>query len=405
MRPPSFFVNAAWVLAMALILAGTARAAPKYKVLHAFGAGKDGAGLWGSLLLDQAGNVYGTTTAGGTYGGGIVFVLTPKTNGGWRETILHNFDGSDGDGPNCALIFDPAGDLYGTTPVGGGSYAHGTVFEMKPGSNGWTFAIIHRFGRNDQADGPYGGVVTDQIGNLYGVGGWGFELSPGSGGWKETLLHAFTCQHGDGCAVLDRPVLDAAGNLYGTTELGGVSKLCGSGCGTVYQLQRTFSGGWKEYILHDFGTGGDDMAFPGVGALVLDSAGRLYGTVGGGTHAHGAVYKLAPQSNGHWKAAIQHSFTGGASGDGPSGGVVIDKAGNLYGTTIAGGDPNCGCGVVYRLAPGSNGKWTYTVLHRFTGFDGAQPDANLILDDKGNLYGTTATGGTGGYGVAFELTP
>lgn len=117
------------------------------------------------------------------------------------------------------------------------------------------------------------------------------------------------------------------------------------------------------------------------------------------------VYRLSRGAGGEWRTAIQHNFTGGAGGDNPSGGLVMDKSGNLYGVTVYGGDSNCSCGVVYKLSPSANGKWKYTVLHQFTGYDGAQPIAQLILDNQGNLYGTTATGGEGGAGVAFELTP
>jgi uncharacterized repeat protein (TIGR03803 family) len=198
--------------------------------------------------------------------------------------------------------------------------------------------------------------------------------------------------------------MDAAGNLYGETEAGGTSSRCGGGCGTAYQLQPVSGGGWKEHILHDFGAIGDG-AFPG-GALLLDRTGNLYGTTGvGGATGNGTVYKLTRQAHGHWKEHILYSFTGGATGIEPGGGVVMDKGGNLYGTTIAGGSPNCECGLVYKLSPGIGGKWNFKVLHTFVGSDGAQPAANLIQDDKGNLYGTTITGGAGGNGVAFELIP
>ena len=404
----SIFANALAVAATVLSIASTAFAAPKYKVLHAFGAGKDGTILWGSLTLDGKGNVYGTTAGGGAHGYGTVFELMPKPNGNWEESILYSFHdpykSNDGGTPSASLIFDGAGNLYGTTPVGGGSYTDGTVFELSPGSHSWTETVIHRFGRNDKANGPWGGVIMDGSGNLYGVGGCAFELLPeASGRWKERILHCFPAFNGDGWGGLDRPTMDAAGNLYATTEHGGTSKLCGGGCGTVYELQHTSSGS-KEHILHAFGTGGDDMAFPGVGALALDSAGRLYGTASGGTYAQGAVYRLSRGAGGGWKIAILHSFSGGAGGANPGAGVVMDKTGNLYGTTIDGGT-GCDCGVVYKLAPQANGKWKYTVLHTFIGSDGAQPDANLILDDKGNLYGTTAVGGTAGAGVAFELAP
>jgi len=218
------------------------------------------------------------------------------------------------------------------------------------------------------------------------------------------VLHNFTCHGGDGCDPYAGTILDAVGNLYGTTEHGGTSRLCGGGCGTAYEVEPT-SASWEEDILHDFGTGDDDMAFPGVGALAADSLGNLYGTAGGGESRAGVVFRLTRGPDGIWKTTIQYAFRGGTDGSGPGAGVVIDKAGNLYGTTIAGGNPQCGCGVVYKLSRGAKGKWTYTVLHTFVGSDGAQPDANLILDSKGNLYGTTITGGAGGYGVAFELTP
>jgi uncharacterized repeat protein (TIGR03803 family) len=199
-------------------------------------------------------------------------------------------------------------------------------------------------------------------------------------------------------------ILDASGNVYGATEGGGTGKqgCIETGCGIDYELHHTPDGKWKEIVLHDLGTG-DGMLISG--GLILDGAGNLYGAADGGADAQGAIYRLKRGSNGHWKAAIQYSFIGGANGGGPSGALVMDKSGNLYGVTVNGGTASCGCGVVYRLSPRSNGKWKYSVLHRFTGYDGAQPYAALILDSKGNLYGTTATGGSGGSGVAFEITP
>jgi uncharacterized repeat protein (TIGR03803 family) len=382
-------------------------AASKYRVLHAFGKGKDGAGLYGGLVFDQHGNLYGGTSGGGDYGYGTVYRLSPSRNGGWSESVLHSFHNNDRDGDevNGTLMIDAVGNLYGSTTGGGGSYTYGTVFEMKPGS-GWDLTVIHRFGRDDKANGPFGGVIMDGPGNLYGIGGCAFELSPEAGGkWKEHILHCFPAFNGDGWGILERPILDAAGNVYGTTQHGGGSKNCGGGCGTVFELSPTSGGKWKEHILHRFGSSGDG-AFPGVGALVLDSAGNVYGTTQiGGPAGYGTVFKLTPMANGGWKETILRSFAGDSDGGYVAAGMVFDSAGNLYGTTGGGGDPNCGCGVVYELSPGSDGKWTYSLLHTFIGSDGAGPGANLILDDKGNLYGTTVTGGAGGYGVAFELTP
>ena len=384
---------------MALILAGAALAAPKYKVLHAFTGGKDGGNLQSGLLLDKQGNLYGTAAAN------TAFELTPHANGKWSLKVLHTFgEGNDGSGPMDGLIFDREGNLYGTTVGGGGPYKYGTVFELKPGSRGWREIVLHRFGRHDYGGSPQGTLVRDGAGNLYGTApASSFQLSPDSHGWKEIILHEFTDQNGDGFGAYSGVIMDAAGNLYGQTAMGGTGTGCGGGCGTVYELEPT-AGGWKEHILHDFDTDGDNMAYP-EGPLMLDKMGNLYGTAGGGTYADGAVYKLTPQSDGSWKTTILHSFTGSANGESVGGGVVMDKAGNLYGTTTAGGSPNCECGIVYKLSPGTGDKWNFKVLHTFVGTDGAQPVGEMILDDKGDLYGNTITGGAGGYGVAFELTP
>ena len=266
--------------------------------------------------------------------------------------------------------------------------------------------MIHRFGRHDTACCPYAGLAMDAAGNLYGTGGAAFELSPptGPGKWTETVLHRFTGRNGDGAGPFAGVILDTAGNLYGTTEEGG--KGCAPpGCGIVYELQPMPDGSWKEQILHDFPAFTGDGEFPGVGALTMDGAGNIYGTTDiGGARGYGTVFELTPEGNGGWREAILHSFDGGRNGFGASSGVVFGPSGELYGTTIGGGGA-CECGLVYKLSPTQGGQWKYRVLHRFTGYDGAQPDANLIIDRSGNLYGTTATGGAGGAGVVFEITP
>jgi uncharacterized repeat protein (TIGR03803 family) len=381
-------------------------AAPKYEVLHAFGVGKDGAGLYGGLALDTSGNLYGTTSGGGAYGYGTVFELTPHANGRWVEVLLRSFKKNDphGSEPQSTPTVDSSGNLYGTT-IFGGAHGYGTVFELSPGTGNWKETILHSFGFNKRGCCPWAGVTMDGAARLYGTASVAFELSPGSDGWKEIVLHTFGDEGNDGYDPYAGLILDAAGNLYGTTQHGGGSKNCDGGCGTVFELSPTSGGKWKEHILHRFGSSGDG-AFPGVGALVLDSAGNVYGTTQiGGPAGYGTVFKLARTANGGWEETILHSFADDSNGGYVAAGVVFDPAGNLYGTTGGGGDPNCGCGVVYELSPGSDGKWTYKLLHTFIGSDGAGPGANLILDDKGNLYGTTVTGGAGGYGVAFELTP
>jgi uncharacterized repeat protein (TIGR03803 family) len=336
----------------------------------------------------------------------MVFELT-RGSGSWSEKVLHEFPSwaNDGQGPTSGLIVDATRRLYGTTGGGGGDYKYGTVFELTPKTDSWTEEIVHRFRFNDNGCCPDAGVITDKAGDLFGVAGVAFELSSRPRSWKETVLHDFTGQHGDGSVARAGLTRDNSGNLYGITEQGGGGG-CGGGCGISFELHRKADGKWAETITHTFGIRNGDGESPGVGALAIDGSGNLYGTTaGGGSTGYGTVFRLTPDSNGRWKETVLYSFEGGTNGVEPAAGVVMDRSGNPYGTTIAGGNSNCGCGLVYKLAPRPGGKWKYTVLHAFLGFDGAQPDANLILDDKGNLYGTAATGGTYGGGVAFELTP
>jgi uncharacterized repeat protein (TIGR03803 family) len=393
-----------------LLLIPAASAAPKFKVLHAFGQGQDGAGTWGSLILDGKGNVYGTTSGGGVYGYGTVFELTPKANGRWSETVLYSFknDGIDGCTSTGGLTFDASGSLYGTSQHCG-AYGYGTVFELTPDSGGWTESVLFSFDVTDGAR-PYGGVVIGEGGNLYGTADIVFELSPGSDRWTERVLDRFS-RHNDGNGPYAGLLLDAAGNLYGTTEYGGTQN-----AGIVYELQPTVDGGWKERILHSFCPAGfpcADGAVPGLGVLAMDGSGNLYGTTiaggancgCGGCDSCGVIYKVTRGAHDHWTESALYNFQAGPTGFSPGAGLVRDEAGNLYGTTVEGGSAQCACGVVFKLAPQKNGKWKYTVLHTFIGSDGAQPDANLVLDDKGNLYGTAATGGPNGAGVVFEITP
>jgi uncharacterized repeat protein (TIGR03803 family) len=400
-------------IALALtLLVANAWAGPKYRVLHSFGTGNGGGGLWGSLTLDPKGHLYGTTIGGGVHDDGTVFELTLGRDGRWTETVLHSFDGNDGDFPFAGgLVFDASGTLYGTCR-GGGTNAGGTVFELKPGSSGWTLTVLDNHGSN-------GGLILDKSGNLYGPIGPGkygngaiTEIVRGSDGWTEDVLYSFCpkapCVDGD--APYAGLTWDATGNLYGTTEFGGRSS---PDYGTAFELKYNPDGTWQHLLLHSF------PSFPGDGevvyaGLVLDGAGNLYGaTNSGGGHGCGqtltcgTVFKLSPTSNSRWKETIVYRFPNPSDGFSPGASLVFDQAGNLYATTALGGINACanGCGVVFKLTPGSNGKWNYSVLHRFTGSDGANPAAALILDQKGNLYGTTTLGGAGGYGVVFEITP
>jgi uncharacterized repeat protein (TIGR03803 family) len=329
------------------------------------------------------------------------------------ERVLHSFDSGDGGNtPSAGLISDGAGDLYGTTEQGG-VYGDGTVFELTPnGMGGWRETVLHHFGGEGDGMRPIGGVVFDAIGNLYGttygggayLEGAAFELSPGKGdAWRETILHSFGSGV-DGAWPTGSLVADAAGNFYGTTVEGG-----SKGLGTVFELSAGGSG-WTESVIHDFSSAADGVN-PN-GGLVFDSAGNLYGTTfsGGGT-----VFELLPATGGVWSKILVHAFSRHRDGSAPNGGLVIDGAGNLYGTTMSGGNPrNCGgsgCGTAFQMIPSESGVWTERILHDFDDneTDGYFPAAGLLLDGSGTLYGTTQRGGStnscdeGSCGTVFSL--
>jgi uncharacterized repeat protein (TIGR03803 family) len=393
------------------------------KVLHKFN-NKDGANPAAGLTFDAAGNLYGTTFAAGAYGGGTVFELTPKAGGGWAEKVLHQFGkGKDGSGSEAGLILDASGNLYGTT-FAGGAYGGGTVFELLPETGrAWKEHILHSFGNGEDGINPEAGVIFDAAGNLYGttyVGGFGvgtvFELTPKtSGGWTEEILHNFGGGY-DGYWPVSGVIFDTSGNLYGTTSAGGTG---GTYAGTVFELTPKAGGGWKEKVLYDFNANGHGGNTPLAG-LILDGSGNLYGTTywgplqgyGGPCNdgyylGCGIVFELMPKAGGGWTEKTLHYFA--TSGDGylPAASLILDTSGNLYGTT-GGGD-----GAVFELTPKPNGSWTEKILHYFVnGNEGIIPLSGLIFDGSGNLYGTTFYGGNSGCndllgtcGTVFEITP
>jgi uncharacterized repeat protein (TIGR03803 family) len=372
-----------------------------------------------SLIFDKAGNLYGTTFVGGRYSEGTAFELTPNGTGGWNEKVLHSFGNvigthSDGTNPVGPLTFDSAGNLYGTTSLGGGTNHYGIVFELLPkAGGGWTENILRNFNNNNpsNADGiyPQGNLVIDSAGNVYGTtpdGGIGsgvvYELIPAGGGrWTEKVLHSFDLT--DGKYSLAGLVLDAQGNLYGTTNVGGAF----SG-GVAFELSPSSGGTWTYKLLYSFGATPTDGLYPAAN-LIFDSAGNLYGTdYAGGAHNLGTVFELSPIAGGGWSETTLYSFGGGTDGNYPESPVTFDSSGNLYGTTTSGGASNVG--VVFKLTPSGGGTWTETLLHTFTGgSDGANAFGGLILDNSGNLYGTTYVGGGAGVfsgnGTVFEITP
>lgn len=400
--------------------------AQTFTVMHTF-HGPDGAAPLGSLVLDSAGDIYGTTASGGsgtncpdfTFGCGTVFVL----NNTGREIALHSFNGPNGAGPQAGLLRDLKGNLYGTTDEGGnytgegcGAAGCGVAFKIdKTGKE-----IFYQF--KGIPDGLFPGAVPveDSAGNFYGTTSLG---GPSSGGLgtvfkidakgKETILYSFT-GYADGCYAGGGVILDSAGNLYGVANQGGAG-FCEYGFGTVFKLSQ--SGQFS--VIHTFG--GDDGAYPGSN-LIWDAQGNLYGiTSEGGSSPEcfymggcGTVFELSPQENGTWSEKVLYSFCSQSDctdGLQPSGSVSLDASGNLYGTTFFGGTyRNCNgdeCGVAFKLTPDSAEK----VLHDFTGgSDGAFPTGGLVLDDAGSLYGSAEAGGatcdgSDTCGVVFKIVP
>ena len=393
--------------------------AQTFSVIHSFMGGQDGANPYAGLTLDAAGNLYGTSTLGGM-GAGTVFKLR-YVNSGWIFTPLYSFTRVGREGLHYATaraIIGSDGSLYGTTQYGGqgtcdlGGGGCGTVYNLKPSPSRptsvfapWNGTVLYAFaGDSDGGQPGNGDLVFDQAGNLYGTtllrgfdnNGTVYELTPSSGNWTESVVYTFTGAN-DGSTPNGGVIFDTAGNLYGTTSGGGLYDN-----GTVYQLTPSGSG-WTKNILYNF-QGGSDGGTP-IGGLIFDASGNLYGTTGyGGSGFGGVVFELTP-SNGSWTYNTLYSFSRSGSVDppGPEGSLYMDAAGNLYGTTLA--DGAYGDGSVFKLTP-SNGSWTYTSLYDFTGgSDGCNPWGSVLLDAKGNLFGTASSCGAYYDGVVFEITP
>ncbi len=411
-------------------IAADSGAATSAQVLARFHGKSGGQNPYGNVIADSAGNLYGTTEYGGVVGyyGTVFELVAPTTAGGaWKEKTLYSFANTgDGARPTDGLIFDSHGNLYGTTSDSNAG-GYGEIFELSPPTTqggAWTETVLYHFqGLTDGAY-PVGGLISDESGNFYGATAYSvFELSPpaeAGGAWTFTLLHEFTGGKTDGNSAHDGLVRDQSGNLYGTTLWGGYegNANCGSiGCGTVFEVSPPSVAGaaWSEQILYFFGKGHD--GFDPEGGLTLDAAGNLYGTTySGGTPGGGTVFMLSPpsQAGGAWTEEIIHSFAYSlADGAAPVATMIMDKAGNLYGTTLFGGDPCVyntvayGCGTVFELSPTAGGTgWTETILYLFPRVwnDPRQPASSLFMDGHGNLYGTsTEGGGHDEFGTVFEL--
>ncbi len=399
---------------VACSLAPAAAAQATVKPLLAF----NGTESEGNLIFDSAGNLYGTT--GDQYGPPLitVFELSPNANGTWTENRLWAFTG--GTEPlniRAGVIFDASGNLYGTS-LYGGAYGCGTVFKLTHNPDGsWTENNINDFDctNGDQAT---GGVIFDQAGNLYGTtsfGGtynWGvvYELTPNAGGgWSERVLHNFTFGDDGGYPGHGSLAFDSAGNLYGTAGQGaqGSCYVWTTGCGTAYKMSPNGNGNWSFQVIHSF-TGGDDGGVPEFG-FTFDQAGNLYSTAYmGGTYGDGVVFELIPNSDGTYTEKVLHNFSGDPDGVYPFGGVTFDSAGNIYGTTWAGGDNDCfnapGCGIVYELTPNAD-SYAETILVHFHGAPAplSTPYNNLVMDSLGNLYGSATGYGMYASGSIYEV--
>lgn len=333
------------------------------KSLHHF-IHMDGENPSAGLIFDADGNLYGTTENGGPNGGGTAFELKRATNGSWHEKLLHSFgsDKDDGSAPFAGLTLH-AGSLYGTTVFGGA----GTCDQTFSGC----------------------GIV--------------FELTPATNGtWTETV-YSFTGP--DGYEPIGGLIFDAADNLYGTTQFGGTGTCRDEqegGCGTVFELTPKAGGGWTEKILFSFT---DPDGTEPIAGLIFDASGNLYGTTENGTMENSTAFELTPAGD-SWTESVIFKFDKLNEGRNPGyGSLIFDAAGNLYGTTRIGGA--YGGGTVFELTPQVGGGWSEKVLHHFgnDGKDGLNPYSGLILDAAGNLYGTTSTGGTYGGGTVFEIKP
>jgi uncharacterized repeat protein (TIGR03803 family) len=410
LRLPSNFALAA----LLLLVSNSGYAASG--VLHAFKTDAAETPL-GGLVRDAAGNLYGTTLEGGLgnelclTGCGAVYKLTAQGDGSYTYEILYQFQGypSDGYGPRSALTLDSAGNLYGTT-TWGGLYDGGIAFELSPGQSGaYSYQILYSFPEGACSWAlPVGRLYMDATGNLFVVTEEGgancqgavFKLSPGSSAWTGQILYSFMGTT-DGRSPAGGVIPDVQGNLYGTTTYSS------SGGGVAYELSPSTGGTWTEKVLYTFGSRGDGSV--PIGELTFDVAGNLYGVTqqGGGTGSDGTVFELKPSASG-WTETILHRFNQ-TNGSLPQGGIIFDAAGSIYGTTYQGGLYDAG--VVYKLTPNGNDGYTESALHNFTGGnDGANPLATPIFDPAGNLYGTASTGGNAdngnaGFGTVFVLAP
>jgi uncharacterized repeat protein (TIGR03803 family) len=398
----------ALLLVLTMIATGwnAARTAVVTAVIHSFNGASGGGDPAGAFAGDAAGDLYGTTVVGGADGCGTVFELPASRNATRTEKVLYNFTcGDDGKNPYGGVTFDESGFLFGTTAAGGsgGMCAGdgcGVVYELSPAGE----TVLHAFKGGKDGYGPGGGVVFDAFGHLYGTTpdggadseGTVYELSFSNSAWHERVIHAFTGGSDGAVGSLGSLLVDASGDLFGVTEEGGAH-----GAGVVFEMSPQAGGAWSYRTLYAF-KGEPDAGFP-YGGLIAGRDGNLFGTTYyGGAHGAGTVFELHAEPMGNWEEKVLYSFGGGRDGGNPTSTLAFDTLRDLVGTTSNGGS-TCGCGVVFSLDPA---KQLEMVLHRFGGSgDGEFPYYGVLIDNAGEMFLSTASGGAESQGAAVELSP
>jgi uncharacterized repeat protein (TIGR03803 family) len=392
-----------------LLVAARPAHAQTETVLYSFGlfdgSYPDGAQPTSSLTPDGAGNFYGTTADGGLWGYGTVFELSPNGGEGWTQTVLYSFCPDpklgcpDGWEPLSAVIFDKVGNLYGTA-YEGGAHGYGVVFELSPSQTGWTQTVLYNFPGGTGAAYPVNDLVFDAAGNLYGTtcapgGAQGsvFTLSPSVGGWTGQMIYNMGANQG----TLGGLTIDGVGNIYGISAT------------TAFKLSSDGNGSWTPTVIHTFAGAPKDGAGPEGNLVFDKVGNLYGTTWSGGHYNYGTVYELVAGKKGKWAERILHSFKNAPKDGGePAAGVVFDSAGNIYGTTEDGGKYQYGSVYKLTPVAGKE-VYSEKVLWSFDNTDGEYPVAGLTLDSAGNLYGTTSFGGPQAQrpfgGVVFEVTP